>query len=391
MSNLNQNPDSNVTCDVNEDNHLPPLSALMTLDKEDGIDSDTQLANITYPDFESLKKSGKIHIQSGCLHIHEYNVSIQEENIWTNLLPGQFHVFEQVLLDNGDQRKSHLFLLHETILKDRENGMDKDMTLPLPLASLKWSLAPHTFDVIDFVIKIVDPYHYDQNITNTKLFEQLSDFPSVTIEDSNIIMFSVTDIVFDIRPFIALDENSKIIALKIAHIGSEVNTINRQLVKACKFNEIEKIKYLLHSDELPNHASLDYMNYEPVQWALLYGYHEVVNYLFNEVSKLKTAEKADAHTGLMERMFSNSQIKKYLITYSQRNIEAVCQLIYDLPFNIINKIEKILLSCDEETFSYHQEIKKALKCKRLYQKLDKEIIQDANLHSNQDNEKLIKI
>jgi hypothetical protein len=359
----------------NEDNHCPVIN------EDDNNSMATSLTNVPYPDFNTLKKLGTINSASGCLHIHEYNTTIQDKNVWTNLLPGQFRIYEQVLLDDGDRRKSHLFLLHDTMLEEIENGMH--------LSSLRWKLASHTFELIDNPIKIIDPYHYENTVSNTTLIEKLSDLTAVTIghDKGNMVLFSMVDVALDIQPTIVKNKDLKIIAIRIGHIGSYVNTVNRQFVKACKSNQLETVKYLLYSEELPIKANLDYMSYEGLQWALLYSHHEMIAYLLEQAALCVNSELDNE----IITIFNNAHIKEYFLTYSQRNMTEVCQLIHDLPLDNIDTIGELLLSSEKTRLMYYNDIKNTLDLRHLYEKMNKEMIQNNINNSLVENEHLAKI
>jgi len=93
-------------------------------------------------------------------------------------------------------------------------------------------------------------------------------------------------------------------------------SLNHHFMWACNLNDLEKVKYLLNSKELPNHAEVHYQEDAPFILACKNEHIEVLHYLILEfkIDRTEAMNKylADSPNQIVEKMFKAREDKDSL-------------------------------------------------------------------------------
>lgn len=320
---------------------------------------------------EQWVELGIFKATSGNIFVKEYN-DYSLNDMWNNLLPGNYRVLLNTTRDDGDIREGNLFVVHESL--SAEDIPDENVSpLDTPSTAYSWHEGIY-FDAVDRVIKIQDPTHYDNTISNSDLFASLLD--NLAVLTANMVIFSVLNKPLDNIPKILKKENH-IVAIYIENVATEINTINRQLVRACRLNDIGQVKRLLHNQELPENARLDYNNYEIFHHVCLNSHEELIRYfltssLFFSHDMINASEYTQANFRVM----------------CSHNVSFICCLITELPFFRLEQITQALMD-ETAKVSYKHQVLQAVNSRKLYEKLDKQM---QNMPNQQpENNKSVKI
>lgn len=316
---------------------------------------DEQLSTI-----ESLTQSnsqwmelGMIENRSGTLFVQEYN-DTTISGMWNHLMPGHYRVLLNMTQDDGDIRQGNLFVVHESI---NQQDIPDESSICSDNPATAWHEGVY-FDAVDKVIRIHDPKYYDSTMSNSDQFASLLD--NLAIVTGNMVIFSVLNKPLNNIPKVLKKENH-IVAIYIENIGSEINTINRQLVRACRLNDLQEAKKLLHDKSLPENARLDYDSYEAFHQVCIHSHEELIRYFLS-------------NSAFFEDDIINASVftQANFRVMCSRNMSFICQLITELPFFRLEQITQALID-ETDKFDYKHQVLQAVNSRKLYEKLDEQV------------------
>jgi hypothetical protein len=110
----------------------------------------------------------------------------------------------------------------------------------------------------------------------------------------------------------------------------EQEELDASLCKACQFNDLEQVKYLLTSNELSQHADISCCKNAPLRNACSGGYIDIINYLL-------FSPDLNRHSSIHE---NNDSLFNHLLEYEGYNI--INYFIFQLNIEKTQHIEKLL-------------------------------------------------
>jgi hypothetical protein len=120
--------------------------------------------------------------------------------------------------------------------------------------------------------------------------------------------------------------------------------LNNHFKVACFNGEFERVKYLLTSTDLTEHAEIDFLNHNGLKCACMHGYLEIVKYLLSspDLKEHGNIYAGDALAFKYVCMEDNLELKEYIIfDYKVERTDAINDYLEKFPNELIDKMFNI--------------------------------------------------